>query len=51
MKTRYVLDVVNLSIKIHKCVVVGGNNLMEVVTKQYVIIHLGRSTYHLNVKK
>lgn len=33
MKTRYVLDVVNLSIKIQKCVVVAGKNLMELVTK------------------
>lgn len=43
MKTRYVLDVVNLSIKIQKCVVVAGKNLMELVTKHQVIIHLGRT--------
>lgn len=42
MKTRYVLDVVNLSIKIQKCVVVAGKNLMELVTKHQVIIHLGQ---------
>ena len=42
MKTRYVLDVVNLSTKIQKCVVVAGKNLMEQATKHQVIIHLVR---------